>query len=159
MMLVLLPITPLGSRINRFAMKVNSDLREQVGWPEMTAEVARVWASIPEQERQRTAIYCSNYGEAGALDLYGPRFGLPPAISGINSFWARGYGNPPPQTVIVLGTHRERIEPVFNSITLAGHIPNPQQLGNEESEHSDIFICRGLKSPWPEVWKHARSFG
>ena len=159
MMLVLLPITPLGSRINRFAMSVNSDLREQVGWPEMTAEVARVWASIPARERQRTAIYCSNYGEAGALDLYGPRFGLPPAISGVNSYWARGYGNPPPQTLVVLGTHRERIEDVFSSITLAGHIPNPQHLANEESEHPDIFICRGLKSPWPEVWKHARSFG
>lgn len=159
MMIVLLPITPLGSRLNRFAMNVNSDLREEVGWPEMTAEVARVWASIPAQERQRTAIYCSNYGEAGALDLYGPRFGLPPAISGINSFWARGYGNPPPQTVIVLGTRRRRIEPVFDSITLAGRIPNPQRIANEESEHPDIFICRGLKLPWPEVWKQARSFG
>lgn len=158
-MLVLLPITPPGSRLNRLAMNVNGDLREEVGWPEMTAEVARVWVSIPMPERQRTAIFGSNYGEAGAIDLYGPRYGLPPAISGVNSFWARGYGSPPPQTVIVLGSHREQLQSVFHSVTLAGRIPNPWHLNNEESEHAEIFICRGLKSSWPEVWKQARSFG
>ncbi|HEY8712787.1 MAG TPA: glycosyltransferase family 39 protein [Thermoanaerobaculia bacterium] len=159
MMLVLLPITPIESPLGRFAMKANSDLREEAGWPEMTAEVARIWASLPASERARTAIYCSNYGEAGAIDLYGPRYGLPPAISGVNSFWARGYGNPPPETLIILGSHRERLEGRFTSVTLAGRIPNPHRLDNEESEHADIFVCRGLTTPWPELWKHARSFG
>ena len=155
----LLPLAPPGSKLGRFAIQNNGDLKEEIGWPEMTAEVARVWAGLPASERSRTAIYCSNYGEAGAIDLYGPRYGLPPAIGGVNSFWARGYGNPPPQTVIVLGAHRDRLETRFTSVSLAGRIPNPLHLDNEESEHADIFICRGLKTPWPELWPKIRSFG
>ena len=158
--LIMLPLAPVDSRLARFAMSMNSDLSEEVGWPEMTAEVARIWNSIPPPERARTAIYCSNYGEAGAINLYGPRYGLPPAISGINSFWARGYGNPPPETVIVLGiSHRERAEQFFSLVTPAGRIPNPHHVANEESTHPDIFVCRGLKTTWPALWKQARSFG
>ena len=114
---VVIPVAPVGSRWWRAALKVNGDLREEVGWPELVAEVARVWGTIPEGERARTAIYCANYGEAGAVNLYGPRHGLPRAISGINSFWERGYGDPPPETVIVLGgtrdTPRKKSSPII----------------------------------------------
>jgi hypothetical protein len=46
-------------------------------------------------------------GKLGAVNLYGPAYGLPTAISGMNSNWERGYGDPPPQTVIVLGERRD----------------------------------------------------
>lgn len=155
----ILPLAPIGSRLGQFAISQNSDLKEEVGWPEMTAEVARIWSSLPPDQRARTAIFCANYGEAGAIDLYGPRYGLPPAISGVNSFWARGFGDPPPQTVIVLGVHREQLASRCQSVTLAGKIPNAHHLDNEESEHPDIFVCRGLGVPWPVFWKSIRSFG
>jgi hypothetical protein len=155
----ILPLAPIESRLGRFAIAENGDLKEEIGWPEMTAEVARIWSAIPPEERKRTAIFGANYGEAGAIDLYGPRYGLPPAISTVNSFWARGYGNPPPETVIVLGGHRDRLETRYKSVVLAGHIPNPHHLDNEESEHADIFVCRGLRMPWPVYWSMIRSFG
>jgi 4-amino-4-deoxy-L-arabinose transferase-like glycosyltransferase len=153
----LVPLAPIDSRLGKFAVTSNGDLKEEVGWPEMTAEVAKIWSSLPAAERAHAAIYGANYGEAGAIDLYGPRFGLPPAISRVNSFWARGYGNPPPSTVIVLGAHRQDLERRFTSVILAGTIPNPHHLDNEESEHSEIFICRGLRASWPSIW--TRAFG
>jgi hypothetical protein len=121
--------------------------------------VVRVWNTIPEPERARTAILCSNYGLAGAINLYGPPHGLPPAISGVNSFWARGYGAPPPETVIVLGGRRERLDQRFESVVHAGRVPNPLDIANEESERPDIYICRQPRENWQEMWPKLRSFG
>ena len=156
---VVTPIAPVGSNWWRTALETNGDLREEFGWPEMTAEVAKIWETLSEDERSRTAIYASNYGEAGAINLYGPKYGLPRAISGVNSFWARGYGDPPPETVIVLGSRREHLEERFELVNVAGQIPNPLGIANEESQRPEIYICRRPKQPWHELWPKIRSFG
>ena len=154
------PIAPINSPLFKIAAKQNGDFVEEIGWPELTAEVARIWSTIPPSERARTAIFCGNYGEAGAIDLYGPKYGLPQAISATNSYWLRGFGHPPPETVIVLGGHRERLEQRFASVVLAGHTPNPYNIENEETrDHPDIFICRGLRTSWADLWPQIRSFG
>ena len=156
---VVLPIAPVGSSWWRTALETNGDLREEFGWQEMTAEVARIWETLSDDERRRTAIFASNYGEAGAINLYGPKYGLPPAISGVNSFWARGYGEIPPDTVIVLGSRRERLEERFEWVSVAGQIPNPLGIANEESQRPEIYICRRPKEPWHVLWPKIRSFG
>ncbi len=156
----ILQIGETGSPLFRFAIKQNPDLAEEIGWPELVREVARIYATLPPDEQARTAIYCANYGEAGAIDLYGAAFGLPPAISGINSYWLRGPGHPPPETLIVLGGKRERLQTRFTSVELAGHTPNPWRIENEETrDHPDIFLCHGLCQPWSELWPQLRSFG
>ena len=148
------PMAPPGTRIFDITSNMNHDYREELGWPELVAEVARIHKNAPD-----AAILCANYGEAGAINRYGPQYGLPQAISGTNSFWARGYGNPPPQTVIVLGYSREWAERHFADVRAGGRIPSPWHLENEESQRPDIWICRGLKEPWPQFWKERRSFG
>ena len=96
-------MAPVNSRWWKVAVAVNGDFREEIGWPELVAEVARIRDSLPADERNKVAILGANYGEAGAIDMFGAVYGLPKAISGVNSYWARGYGDPPPQTLIVLG--------------------------------------------------------
>jgi dolichyl-phosphate-mannose-protein mannosyltransferase len=156
----ILPLGKIGSPLFRFAIKQNGDLVEEIGWPELVREVARIYEALPVSERTRVGIYCANYGEAGAIDLYGPAYGLPSAISGINSYWARGPGTPPPVSLIVLGGKRERLEKLFDSVELVGHTPNPWQIENEETrDNPDIFLCRGLRRPWSELWPLVRSFG
>src|SRR3546814_5415372 len=88
---------------------VTHQLSEQGGLRGHDGQVAAVHHALPEVERARTAIYANNYGEAGAINRYGPAYGLPTAISGINSYWARGYGDVPPTTVIVLGDDAEGV--------------------------------------------------
>jgi 4-amino-4-deoxy-L-arabinose transferase-like glycosyltransferase len=155
-----LPLGKIGSPLFRFAIKQNGDLAEEIGWPELVREVARIYNNLPEAERSHTGIYCVNYGEAGAIDLYGSAYRLPRAISGVNSYWARGPGDPPPASLIVLGGKRERLERLFTSVELAGHTPNPWQIENEETrDNPDIFLCRGLRSRWNELWPKVRSFG
>jgi hypothetical protein len=85
---------------------------------------------------------------------------LPGAISGVNSFWEKGYGNPPPQVVIVLGMSRESVEKKFAACQLSAQSWNRFQVQNEETvEHPDIFVCRGMIQSWPDFWKNSRHFG
>lgn len=157
--LVALPLAPIGSQGWRISREFHDNFAEQVGWPELVAQVAAVYQALPEAERARTAIYANNYGEAGAINRYGTAHGLPRAISGINSYWARGYGDPPPTTVIVLGDDAEGIADTPATCTLAGRVHIPHGVENEESGHPDIYVCRGLKFDWAKAWRRMRSFG
>ena len=112
------------------------------------------------EQRSQTAILTGNYGEAGAIDLYGPAFGLPQAISGINSYWERGYGDPPPTSLIVLGYEQDWASILFNDCKPVGEISNPYNVMNEETRsHKTILLCGGPRQPWPETWARIRGFG
>jgi hypothetical protein len=153
-------MAPVNSPLWKFAAERNGDLVEELGWPELVETVAKIRDSLTSEDRARLGILAANYGEAGAINLYGPAYGLPNAISGVNSFWYRGYGDPPPQTLIVLGFSQRFRDQSFSSCTLAGHTPNPDHVQNEETrDHPDIFVCRGLRQSWPDFWKDFQHYG
>jgi hypothetical protein len=158
---ITLPLAPINSPWWRVANAKNGDLREEIGWPELVETVAGIRDSLPPQDRARLGVLVGNYGEGGALNLYGPKYGLPRAISGINSFWQRGYGDPPPQTLIVVGISRGFLDHHFTGCELAGHTWNRYGVENEETQdHPDIFVCRGLlDGSWAEFWKNFQYFG
>ncbi len=155
----IVPIDPVISA-NNFGIRNNGDLREEIGFTDLVAAVAKVRDSLTPAERSNFAIIAGNYGETGAIDLYGPAYGLPPAISGTNTAWFRGYGNPPPAVLIVVGQSRKDAERMFESCRLAGHNGNPYGIDNEENrEHPDIFVCGPPREPWPEFWKNFQAYG
>jgi len=156
---VALPIAPVGSRWWRFASQVDSVFPEEIGWPDFVEGVAKVRDALPASERARVGILAGNYGEIGALHLYGEKFGLPKAISGVNSSWERGYEDPAPEVLIVVGYPREFLEQEFASCSVEGRTRNRYGVANEESaEEPEIYVCRGLKAPWKEFWVRARRF-
>jgi hypothetical protein len=157
--LVALPIAPVNSPWWKFAASVDTVLPEEIGWPEFVEAVAAARDRLPPGERAKAGILAGNYGEVGALNLYGEKHGLPKAISGVNSSWERGYGDPPPDTVIVVGYTREFLEAEFSSCQVGGRVWNRYGIPNEETtEDPEIFVCRGLKEPWPQFWPKARRF-
>lgn len=156
---ITLPLAPVSSHWWQVADKIDNDFGEEIGWPELVAEVARVYNAMPAAERSRTGILATNYGEAGAINLYGPAYGLPRAISGVNSFWAYGYPSPPPSALIVIGMGDEYRERYFQSCETVGHITNPYGISNEESDRPSIYLCRELRQPWPDFWKDFRYYG
>lgn len=157
---IALPSAPVNSPRWKFAAKNNGDLVEELGWPELTQAVAQIRDSLPAEERSHTGILAANYGEAGAISLYGPKYDLPRPLSGINSYWAKGYGNPPPETLIVLGFSQRFLEQNFSNCQVAGHTPNPYGIQNEETgDHPDIYVCRGMKQSWPDFWSDFQYYG
>jgi 4-amino-4-deoxy-L-arabinose transferase-like glycosyltransferase len=155
-----MPIAPFGGAGWRLTSKLHDQFREQIGWTGLADNVARVYSSLSAEERARTGILTGNYGEGGALNLYGPSRGLPFAMSGTNSFWYRGYDKREPQTVIIVGLEREEVDANFSSCVIAAKNTNAFGVENEESrDHPDIYLCRGLKAPWPEFWKKFQRYG
>jgi hypothetical protein len=158
--LTTMPIAPIGSGLWRFTSKVHDQFREQIGWTDLAQTVARVYRSLSPEEQAQTGILAGNYGEGGALNLYGPALGLPRAMAGTNSFWYRGYTEPPPETVIVVGFDVGEAEAVFSSCRVVAKNTNRYDVVNEESrDHPDILVCRHLRDSWPEFWHNFRRFG
>lgn len=158
--LLVMPVAPIGSRIWTITSKLHDQFREEIGWPELAQSVGSIYRSLPPQEREHTGILTGNYGEAGALNLYGPAFGLPHAMGLTNSFWYRGYDPRLPETVIVTGFRREEAQKLFETCTVAANNTNAFGVENEESrDHPDILLCRNLRVPWTEYWEHHRRFG
>jgi hypothetical protein len=132
----------------------------QIGWPELAETVAEIRDTLPAHEQARLGILAGDEGETGAVNLYGPAHGLPSAISGMNSNWFRGYGDPPPETVIVLGEHRDFVDQNFASCELAGRLTNRYGIANMSiTGYEEVFVCRKLRRPWPEFWKYFRYYG
>jgi hypothetical protein len=155
-----LPIAPVNSRWFEAEIRVNGDLREEIGWPELVDRVAKIRDSLPVEERSTAGILTGNYGEAGAIDLYGSAHGLPQALSRVNSFWLRGYGDHPPETLIVVGYSPRFVKANFASCESEGTIANRYGVANEETEDDKyLWVCRGLREPWPEFWQKIRAWG
>lgn len=155
-----LPVAPINSRWFKAEMRMNGDLREEIGWPELVDTVARIRDSLPAQERATTGILTGNYGEAGAMDLYGSAHGLPQALSRVNSFWLRGYGDHPPETLIVVGFSPRFVKANFASCESEGTIANRYGVANEETEDDKyLWVCRGLREPWPQFWQKIKAWG
>ncbi len=151
---------PLNSFWWKLADSNHQLYRDEVGWTEMVKTVADIRDTIPPEERYRLGILAANYGEAGAINVYGPVYDLPHAISGMDSFWLWGYGDPPPETVIVLGLEASYASLLFETCSIVGTTANSYGIQNIESVYfPDILLCRHLRQPWDQFWKNFQSFG
>jgi hypothetical protein len=150
---IALPVAPAESAWWKFSIRVSQDLREEIGWKELVETLAKVRDSLPAADRGRLAVLTANYGEAGAIDLYGGEYGLPQAISPVNSFGDRGYGASPPETLMVVGFPSAYLAMHFASCRLAARIRNRYGVANMETMSPGIFVCQGLRESWPEFWR------
>jgi hypothetical protein len=158
--MLVVPVAPIGSKVWNITSKVHDQFREEVGWDDLAQTVARVYNALPTEQRAGAGILTGNYGEAGALNLYGPALGLPHAMSGTNSFWYRGYDPREPQTVILVGFDLDDGNELFESCAVSAKNTNRFGVINEESrDHPDILVCQNLRQPWPFFWQKFHRFG
>jgi hypothetical protein len=156
---ILLPFTNSGP-LKNFALKNNGDLREEIGWNELVKTVAGIRDSLPAEQQKSVGVVTGNYGEAGAIEIFGPTYHLPAPISVTNSAWLRGYPTPPPTALIVIGWSQKQVDASFTDCRLAGHNANSSGIENEESkDHPDIFVCGSPRKPWQEFWKESQRYG
>jgi hypothetical protein len=128
---------------------------DEFGWPEMVEKVAQVYNSLPPEERARTAIFSNGWGEAAAVDFYGPKYGLPQAISKSNSYWIWGPGEYDGSTMIILRSSGQHDREFFESVQAVGHVEHPYA---RRDEYFDILLCRGPKASLQEIWPQLKQF-
>jgi hypothetical protein len=123
---------------------------DRFGWENLVTTVARVYRSLPPEDRPRAAILTGNYGEAGAVDFFGPRHGLPRAISGHNNYWLWGPGQAIGELVIAVGVPRRLLAQLFDEIVQADTVTSDYAMAFETN--LPIYVCRRPKRPLPEAW-------
>jgi 4-amino-4-deoxy-L-arabinose transferase-like glycosyltransferase len=129
---------------------------DRFGWENMVATIARAYHALPPQEQARAVIFASNYGEAGAVDFFGPRYGLPRAISSHNSYWLWGPGDREADLAIVVGVPRERLDDLCGEVTHSETIVSPYAAAFETN--LPVHVCRRFKRPLHEVWPELKRY-
>jgi hypothetical protein len=123
---------------------------DMFGWPEMAATVARVYNSLSPADRAKCAIFGQNYGQAGAIDLFGPQYGLPKAISAHQSYHFWGPRKYTGEVMIVMDDRREVLETIFEHVEQVAIVHHPYAIPYENDK--PVHLCRGLKVPMKELW-------
>jgi hypothetical protein len=137
--------------------KINYDLGEEIAWPKLVALVAHEYHTLPAAQQRQTTILTANYGEAGAIDRYGPGFGLPRVYSGANNFWL--WGPPPAADSAAIAVN---IDPAFLHREFA-HVRRVATFWNglgvsDDEQGAQIFLATGLRSSWAHAWIAFRNY-
>jgi hypothetical protein len=145
----------LGVATPRTETHMSSTLPEhfadEFGWPEMVAQVAQIYNAMPADERAKTAILAGNYGSAGAIDFFGPRYGLPPSISAHQNYYYWGFRQYTGESLIMLNWQLADAQYWCNSVEEGPKMADPYTMS---WEHYTVLTCHGLKKPLAEAWPH-----
>ena len=130
---------------------------DMMGWQQQVDVVAGVFQSLPADDRPKAAILTRNYGQAGAIEYFGPSYGLPRPISGHNNYYLWGPQQYTGEVVITVGIPIEKLQPLFNHIELAATIRNDYAI--PEENNLPIYICRNPKTTLQKAWPSLKFYG
>jgi hypothetical protein len=130
---------------------------DMMGWPQQVDAVAGVFQSLSSEDQSRVAILADNYGQAGAIDYFGPSRGLPHAISGHNSYYLWGPQQYDGQVVITVGIPIEKLKPIFDQIDLGAAITNEYAMPQETN--LPVYVCRRPKMTLQQAWPQLKFYG
>ncbi|HLP60056.1 MAG TPA: glycosyltransferase family 39 protein [Candidatus Deferrimicrobium sp.] len=131
-------------------------LADMHGWEEMTEKVAKAYDSLSPGEKKVCIIYGNNYGEAGAVNFFGKKYGLPPAYSGHNSFFFWPPKDPKVDVIIIIGGDKEDHEKSIESVTEVDRTSCPYCMPYENNR--PIYIGRGFKYSLAQIWPTVKEF-
>jgi hypothetical protein len=139
---LILPVVTTSQMVSLGLWHARDDYAEEVGWPELVDTVSRAWHAQPAPRRAHTAIVVDNYGEAGALDRWGPAAGLPPVVSGHLShrYWTPSARTMAETDAIVVGFDRHDVHELCRTAKVVARITNHAGVENEEAGRA-VWRC------------------
>lgn len=153
---IALPVLPESAMARSQLPSIRKDFADTVGWHDLVSQVAHVYESLSPADRTRAVILTNNYGEAGAINTYGPALGLPAAVSGELSYYywkPRSLDGP----VIAVGIDPTLLHALFSTCNEVGTISNAYGLHNEEFG-APLVVCSGPELPLDALWSRLRAF-
>jgi 4-amino-4-deoxy-L-arabinose transferase-like glycosyltransferase len=130
--------------------RLPQDYADMLGWEEFVESVAGVYHGLLPEDREHAVIFASNYGEAGAIDFYGPRHGLPKAVAIVGTYWFFGPGDKPGDVTIVVGLSRDEIGDHFSTLDSAAYWTHPYMVA--EQRNLTFFVGREPEETLQEMW-------
>lgn len=160
--LVVLPVLPPANV--GWTYKTSAVSGESIGWPQLVGTVRAAWLSMPPRQRAGAVIFTADYSEAAAINELGRGTGLPEAVSGHNTYWWWGPGNPRASTVLAVapgpddaGDYAAYLRQFFTSVRTVATLSNPYGIRNIESG-GHVYQCTGPRQPWGQLWPRLRHY-
>jgi hypothetical protein len=141
---------------NRESAELPQFFADRFGWEELAAQVGAVFDALPPDDRAACLIVGQNYGEAGAINYFGRRLGLPRAVSQHNSYYLWGHGLVEPKVYVIVGQDREGLEATFTEVHEVARTNARYAMPDETGV--PIWVCRGIRMPLDEAWRRGRMF-
>jgi 4-amino-4-deoxy-L-arabinose transferase-like glycosyltransferase len=153
---IAIPLVPEATMARSSLAQIRTDFADTVGWTDLVRQVAAVYNRMAPEERATTAILTSNYGEAGAIDTYGPPLNLPAAHSGELSYyyWKPSSLDGP---VIAVGFDPTFLATLFDGCSIVATVTNSYDLHNQEFG-APIDVCSRSKLALSQLWPRLKSF-
>ena len=140
------PILPEATAVNLGFDDLNGDLGAMLGWPHFVRRIAGVYRALPASEQRDAVVLTGNYSQAGAIEYYGRSLGLPHPISGHNTYWWWGYGDPRPDAVVIaVGVWRGALTPYFRSVTKVTDFASESVPIDPQERDTVVYVCRDLR--------------
>ncbi|MGH7777287.1 MAG: hypothetical protein ACREPI_08935 [Candidatus Dormibacterales bacterium] len=158
LLVILIPVVPPSLMHSAGVDRVNPDMANMIGWPQMVDQVGAVYNSLPTEERANTAILASIDGQAGALDIYGGPMHLPQAISPHLNFWYWKPTHVDATTLVTVGYEPSDLAFLCGTITRAATVTIPYAIVNL-NQGTPILVCTNLREPIDVAWPALRNFG
>jgi hypothetical protein len=149
--LISLPLVPVDHLGETPIPGINQTARDTVGWPAYVREVGRVYRQLPADEQANLVIIASNYGEAGAIDRYGPDLGLPRVYSPQNQLYFQARPPDRARTVIFVGGEYDFARGLFADCVRVDRLDNAVGVDNEEQGEA-VGVCRDPRRDWRVIW-------
>ncbi len=135
---------------------------DEFGWEEFALTVSKIYQTLTPEEQAKCVIYVRNYGEAGAIDFFGKKYGLPDALCAHNSYWYWGPGEKTGDVAIILGARRD-LQENLDDLGRAYKSVEPSLKTNCEycmpyENGRQFFICRGMNTTFQKIWDRERFF-
>jgi hypothetical protein len=146
-----LPFGVPKSEHNQDTAMLPQHYADEFGWEEMVSRVATVYHSLTPEEQFKTAIFANNYGEAGAIDFFGSRYGLPKPICTHQNYFLWGPRNYTGEIVIRIGTELKDAREFYETVSVAAALDNPYAM---PYERKPILLChrkKNLQTDWPDI--------
>jgi hypothetical protein len=153
---IALPLFPEAVMARSALPSIRTDFSDTVGWQSLVAQVAAVYERLPVRVRSSAVILTSNYGEAGAVNTYGPAVGLPTAVSGELTYY---YWRPARMSgpIVAIGLDVGFLSTLFETCTTVETVSNAYGLNNQEFG-APIVVCGQAKLPLAALWPRLKSF-
>jgi len=129
---------------------------DMFGWENQVKAVAKVYHSLPPEEKQECSIFGDNYGRSGAIDYFSDKYDLPLSIGRHNNYWIWGPDKFDGKIVIILGDAVGDKAELFEEVQDMGIIKSPYAIPYENNLH--IYLCKNLKIPVKELWSKIKNY-
>jgi hypothetical protein len=133
----------------KFTSPLPQYLSDRFGWPQMVEGFAARYDALPPDVRAHTAIFCGNYGEASAVNVLGPKYGLPTAISGHQNYFYWGWNGYTGESVLTLGDDPKDYTDSYEEVIDLGPFDAPWIM---DHEHHHYFWLRHRKRTYAADW-------